>query len=81
MIKKFMFFLLLADMVIAQEEKVIYEYKKYERIDLGDLEVKGQLIAPGDLSVRERDRKRLEIPLYRRTDVNDIIRQDIKTLR
>jgi hypothetical protein len=81
MINKLMFFLLLADMVFAQEEKVIYEYKKYERIDLGDLEVKGQLIAPGDLSVRERDRKRLEIPLYRRTDVNDIIRQDIKTLR
>lgn len=63
------------------EEKVIYQYKKYEKFDLGDLEVKGQLIAPGDLSVRERDRRRFELDLYNRTDFDKNIKHDIQTLR
>ncbi len=67
--------------VSAQEEKVIYEYKKYEKFDLGDLEIKGQMIAPGDLSVRERERKRMEIPLFQRTNVNDMIQNDIESLQ
>ena len=66
----------------AQEsEKVIYQYKKYEKFDLGDLEVKGQLIAPGDLSVRERERRRFELDLYNRADFADRIQHDIRTLR
>ncbi len=63
------------------EENVIYQYKKYEKFDLGDLEVKGQLVAPGDLSVRERDRRRFELDLYNRADFDPMIKHDIKTLR
>lgn len=63
------------------EEKIIYQYKKYEKFDLGDLEVKGQLIAPGDLSVRDRDRRRFELDLYNRTDFEDMAAHDIQTLR
>jgi hypothetical protein len=63
------------------EEKVIYQYKKYEKFDLGDLEVKGQLIAPGDLTVRDRDRRRFELELYNRTDFEDMAAHDIQTLR
>lgn len=72
---------LLMSFTAAAEEKVIYQYKKYEKFDLGDLEVKGQLIAPGDLSVRERDRRRFELDLYNRTDFDAHIKHDIKTLR
>jgi len=63
------------------DDKVIYQYKKYEKFDLGDMEVKGQLIAPGDLSVRERERRRFELDLYNRADFEDKIQHDIKTLR
>jgi hypothetical protein len=63
------------------EEKIIYQYKKYEKFDLGDLEVKGQLIAPGDLSVRDRDRRRFELELYNRTDFEDMAAHDVQTLR
>jgi hypothetical protein len=63
------------------EEKVIYQYKKYEKFDLGNLEVKGQLIAPGDISVRERERKRFELDLYTRKDFDPFIKKDIETLR
>lgn len=65
----------------AQEEKVIYQYKKYEKFDLGNLEVKGQLIAPGDISVRERERKRFELDLYSRKDFDAFIKKDIDSLR
>lgn len=66
---------------VSGEEKVIYQYKKYEKFDLGDLEVKGQLIAPGDLSVRERERRRFELDLYNRAEFDDKIQHDIRTLR
>ncbi len=67
---------------LAQEkEKIIYQYKKYEKFDLGNLEVKGQLIAPGDISVRERERKRFELDLYSRKDFDNFIKKDIESLR
>jgi len=65
----------------GEDQKVIYQYKKYEKFDLGNLEVKGQLIAPGDISVRERDRKRFELDLYSREDFEPFIAKDIETLR
>lgn len=65
----------------AEEQKVIYQYKKYEKFDLGNLEVKGQLIAPGDISVRERERKRFELDLYSRKDFDEFIKKDLETLR
>lgn len=63
------------------KEEVIYEYKKYEKFDLGNLEVKGELIAPGDISVRERDRKRFSTEFYIRDSLNEQVHEDIKNLR
>lgn len=63
------------------EPKVIYQYKKYEKFDLGNLEVKGQLIAPGDISVRERERKRFELDLYTRKNFDTFQRKDVESLR
>ncbi len=65
----------------GEDQKVIYQYKKYEKFDLGNLEVKGQLIAPGDISVRERERKIFELDLYTRKDFDPFIKKDIETLR
>lgn len=66
---------------VMAEEKIIYQYKKYEKFDLGDMEVKGQLIAPGDLSVRERERRRFELDLYQRGDFDELTKHDVQTLR
>ena len=65
----------------GQDPKVIYQYKKYEKFDLGNLEVKGQLIAPGDISVRERERRRFELDLYTRKDFDSFIKKDVESLR
>jgi len=64
-----------------EDQKVIYQYKKYEKFDLGNLEVKGQLIAPGDISVRERERRRFEIDLYVRENFDSLIKSDMESLR
>lgn len=65
----------------GEEQKVIYQYKKYEKFDLGNLEVKGELIAPGDISVRDRDRKRFELDLFSRKEFDSFVKKDIENLR
>lgn len=77
----FMLLLSLRDALSEDKEKVIYEYKKYEKFDLGNLEVKGELIAPGDISVRERERRRFELDLHSRRNFDDFIKSDIDSLR
>jgi hypothetical protein len=61
--------------------KVIVKYKQYETFDLGDLEIKGKIIAPGDLSVQERGRKRFGRPLFERDQFDPEVRRDIRNLR
>lgn len=46
--------------------KVIYQYKKYEKFDLGNLDLNGELIVPGEVSVRERERFKINMDLYER---------------
>ena len=67
--------------VWAQKKKVIYKYKEYEKFDLGDLEIKGSVIAPGDISVKERRRKVFERDLLNRDDFDKKIIDEIKFLR
>lgn len=58
-------------------KKIVYKFKKYEKFDLGNLEVKGQIIAPGDLSVRQRKRKRFRRDIYKRENLRDLIYRDL----
>jgi len=63
------------------EGKIIYQYKKYERFDLGDLEVQGNIIAPGDLSVKEKGANLMGRPLYDRREFSKEISLDVHELR
>lgn len=63
------------------KKNVIIKYKQYESFDLGNLEIKGKIIAPGDLSVKERQRKRFSRPLFERDQFDPEVRQDIQNLR
>lgn len=79
--------LLFSTSIMAQGNKakskknVIIKYKQYESFDLGNLEIKGKIIAPGDLSVKERQRKRFSRPLFERDQFDPEVRQDIQNLR
>jgi len=62
-------------------KNVVVKYKNYESFDLGNLEIKGNIIAPGDLSVKERDRKLFKRNLYERYDFNKEVNNDVLNLR
>lgn len=66
---------------IYAKKKVVYKYKEYEKFDLGDMEVKGNIIAPGDISVKERRRRVFERDLLKRKDFDQKIIDDIKFIR
>jgi hypothetical protein len=67
--------------VKSEEKGIIYEYKKFEKIDLGDLEVKGNVLAPGDITIMERDRAKFQRDLYDRTEYDQEMRLGILNLR
>lgn len=79
-LKFFFVFIFFIESISANEQKIIYEYKKYEKFDLGNLEVKGQLIAPGDISVREREKKVIELNIFQRKSLSDFINEDVKSI-
>jgi hypothetical protein len=63
------------------DSNVVVKYKQYESFDLGNLEVKGQIIAPGDISVQQRRRKKFYRKLLLRKSFDRESIQDIKNLR
>jgi hypothetical protein len=81
--KAIIFFTFIALNTNAEETKknVIYKYKDYESIDLGSLEIKGRIIAPGDLTVSERDRKAFERQLLEKTNFDQENKREIYNLR
>jgi hypothetical protein len=81
----FSFFFTLSTQVQTAErgkkKNVIYKYKSYEKFDLGNLEIKGSVIAPGDLSVKDRARRTFSRDLFDREDFNKEVIKEIKNLR
>ena len=72
---------LLTSNLYAQTSKEVYMYKKYEKFDLGDLEVKGELVAPGDISVDERERVREEMDLFIRKESQELADKEVENIR
>lgn len=66
----------------AQSDKEVnYEYKKYEKFDLGSMEIQGDLVAPGDVSVREKERETFSLDLFIRKHSDDLGKHDAATVR
>jgi hypothetical protein len=78
-----LFLVFMANISLAEEKKqnIIYKYKDYEAIDLGSLEIKGKIIAPGDLTVVERERKKFERELLEKTNFDIENKREIYNLR
>lgn len=77
------FTILFSSGLLAQDEKknVVYKYKEYEAIDLGALEIKGQIMAPGDLTVNERERQSFKRSLLEKNNFDFENRREIENLR
>lgn len=74
---------LFSSVVYAQDEKknIVYKYKEYEVIDLGSLEIKGQIMAPGDLTVNERERQTFKRSLLEKQNYDFENKREIENLR
>lgn len=79
--KFFFLTFILCSTAASAKEKVIYKYKQYEKFDLGDMEIKGSIIAPGDLTIKERRRKIFKRKLFQRQNFDKQIITDIKYIR
>ena len=75
--------ILLTSFIANSEEKknTVYKYKEYEVIDLGSIEIKGQIIAPGDLTINERERKVFKRTLLEKDNFDYENRREIENLR
>jgi hypothetical protein len=64
-----------------KEKGLVYKYKDYEVIDLGSLEIKGQIIAPGDLTISEKERKVFKRSLLEKENFDYENKREIENLR
>lgn len=67
--------------LLAQQKKVNYTYKKYERFDFDALDVEGNVGSPGDLSISPRFRKEFQNKIPERKNFNKEIIQSIDSIR
>ncbi len=63
------------------QEKVVEKYVKRQRVDLGNMEIEGEVLTPGDLSIQGDKRKRFRMKLYDRENFKFEIRNDVLNLR
>lgn len=62
-------------------EDIIYKYKDYEAIDLGAIEVKGQILTPGDLTISEKERIIFKRDLLEKVNFDLEDKKDVYNLR
>ena len=54
----------------GKKKKIIYEYKKYEKFDFGDLGIEGSKSGLGDLSINPRFQVRFSNELPKKPNFN-----------
>ncbi len=64
-----------------EKQKVIYQYKKYQKFDFEELGVTGDSSSPGDLSIRTRLQKSFVNKLPYRRNFDSQIRSAIERIR
>ena len=65
----------------SQDVKTIVKYKKYEKVDLSLIDVKGKLQTPGDISVRNRKVIRFSRKIFSRRNFDWETRNEFNHLR
>lgn len=80
----FLGLMLLASQVHAQEagqERIRYEYKKYQKFDFEDIAIEGDTGNPGDLSIASRYQKKFKNKLPYRVNFNPEIARAVERVR
>lgn len=68
----FLYFIFQTNSLFAQtsKKKIVYEYKKYEKFDFGDMAIEGSKGGLGDLSVSPRYQVRFNNELPKKPNFN-----------
>lgn len=74
-------FFMSGSLFAKQKQKIVYEYKKYEKFDMEDLVVEGETGSPGDLSIDPRYKRKFKNKLPYRRNFNKEIRKAIYRIR
>lgn len=62
------------------KSNVQYEYKKFERIDFEALSIQGNVITPGDLSVKYKQRRKFKTRFPVREDFDEEIKNALNEI-
>ncbi len=78
----FLFLIIISFNSFADEKKkIIYKYKKYEKFDMDDIQITGDLNGPGDLSINPRLRKNFKNKLPHKPDFDEEMIKNIDLLQ
>ena len=64
-----------------KKEKIIYEYKKYEKFDFDNLAILGDKSSPGDISITPRFRNKFKNMLPYRKNFNPELRRAVENIK
>ncbi len=80
---KFIFclFLFSASIGAQEQRKIVFRYKKYEKFQFDNLTVKGDSVAPADITIDARSGLEFKNRLPQRPDFNDRIREAAISVR
>lgn len=76
----FSFFSFLELHAQVSKKKIVYEYKKYEKFDFGDMAIEGSNGALGDLSVNPRYQVKFKNELPKKPNFNKEILDSVDNL-
>ncbi len=64
----------------GKEKKIIYQYKKYEKFDFGDMDIEGSKSGLGDLSINPRYQVRFSNDLPKKPNFNREMIDSVESL-
>lgn len=74
-------FLLMVSFAQGQQRQKKYVYKKYEKFDFEEINLQGEVSAPGDLSVMTRFQRRFRNKLPYKTSFNPELKKSLKRIK
>ncbi len=66
---------------LAEDKKIRYEYKKFEKFDFDEIGVEGESGSPGDISVSPRLRNEFKNKLPERQNFNKEMKKAVDGIR
>jgi hypothetical protein len=74
---KILFFIFLTQLGMSSEI-IKYEFNKHQKVDLSDLNVDGKIMAPRDISIKDRENVLVDTEFFKRKTFSEYINKRMK---